>query len=570
MRAFIAMGSNMGDRKEYVKRALEEIEKRAGHIIAKSSLIETKAYGYTEQDDFLNLAIEINTTLTPHELLDELLKIELELDRVRVVHWGPRTIDLDIIYYEDYIIDEENLHIPHIDLYNRDFVLGPIAEIDPDFKDPRKNETVSNLLEKLKIKNSKEFMESRKNLGMTLGLDRIKEALESLGNPQDTLKVIHVAGTNGKGSIATFINNALISNGYRVGITNSPRIEVENDRYRINNNNITDKDLAEYILKLKPLVDKMDYEGKKLSSFEIETLFTILYFVDNNVDFAIFEVGLGGRLDSTNIFKHKMVNVFTQIGFDHMGFLGDTLKKITDHKSDIIMNNDKSVSYPNNEEVLKELKRKVNLKNGELFIVDKKDLKVIESSVDKQVFDYLGYENVEVDLLGKHQILNATTALLTLEVLKKEGVFLDDKKSIEGFKNTKWPGRLEKVKNNILLDGAHNIDAVNALCDFLKTSGYNKILVLMGTLKDKEYVKIADIMSELPADFIITKVNFPGRELEPEILKNEFIRNGKNAIAIQGVSDAVKRALIEKDNYDLMIVCGSLYLIDEIKSRGLI
>lgn len=566
MRVFIAMGSNMGDRNKYIELALMEIEKKVGHIVAQSTIIETKAYGYTEQSDFLNLAIEVDTNHTPRELLKELMQIEKELDRVRLIHWGPRTLDLDIIYYGDQIIDEEDLHIPHIDVYNRDFVLGPIAEIDSEFVDPRKNETVGSLLEKLKIKEAKEFMNSRKDLGMTLGLERIKEALDKLGNPEEKLRVIHVAGTNGKGSIASFINNALIENGYKTGITTSPKIKVDNDRFRINNVNITNQDLANYTLRLKPLVLKMDLEGKKLSSFEIETIFTILYFADNNVDFAVFEVGLGGRLDSTNIFKSKVLNVFTQIGFDHMGFLGDTLSKIADHKSDIIMKGDISVSYPNNEEVLNELRRKAELNGGKLEIVKEEDIEIKKIELNRQIFNYGNYKNVEINLLGKHQIKNAVTALKAIDVLKENGVKFDNMRVLDAFKNTKWPGRIEKINGDIILDGAHNVDAVNALVDYFKESDYKKILVLIGTLKDKEYTKLVKIMSSLNADFITTKVNFPGRELEAEILKDEFIKEDKNAIAIENVKEAYDEAMRKKENYDVLLICGSLYLIDEIKN----
>lgn len=150
MRTFIAIGSNIGDRHKYVEKAIDLMEERAGTIVKRSTIIETKAYGYTDQDDFLNMAVELDTNLQPRELLKVLQEIELELHRVRKIRWGPRTIDLDIIYYENKVIDEEDLHIPHIDLYNRDFVLEPIVEIDPSFIDPRKNKTTAELLDELK------------------------------------------------------------------------------------------------------------------------------------------------------------------------------------------------------------------------------------------------------------------------------------------------------------------------------------------------------------------------------------------------------------------------------------
>jgi 2-amino-4-hydroxy-6-hydroxymethyldihydropteridine diphosphokinase len=149
MKAIIALGSNMGDRLGYLNEAQVQIEKRVGSITARSGIVETEAYGYTDQDDFLNMAVEVDTKLEPHDMLHELLSIEAELDRVRLIHWGPRTIDLDVIYCEDRIIDDEELKVPHPDLHNRMFVLGPVAEIAPDLMDPLRQKTVKELLAEL-------------------------------------------------------------------------------------------------------------------------------------------------------------------------------------------------------------------------------------------------------------------------------------------------------------------------------------------------------------------------------------------------------------------------------------
>ena len=159
VRAIIAIGSNMGEREQDIERAIEEIGARAGQVSAVSDIIETKAYGYTEQDDFLNLVICIETELLPRQLLRALNEIEADLDRVRLIHWGPRTIDLDIIFYGDQIIDEEDLHIPHIDFANRDFVLRPICDIAPEWIDPRSGKTIRQLLADLEVKTASEETE---------------------------------------------------------------------------------------------------------------------------------------------------------------------------------------------------------------------------------------------------------------------------------------------------------------------------------------------------------------------------------------------------------------------------
>ena len=150
MKTIIAIGSNMGEREEYIRQAIDMMEEKAGHILAVSDTIETKPYGVTDQADFLNLAVSMETELTPRQLLEVLHGIEADLDRVRLIRWGPRTIDLDIIFYGDRIIDEEDLHIPHIDFYHREFVLGPICQIEPDLIDPRTGKTIRKLLEELR------------------------------------------------------------------------------------------------------------------------------------------------------------------------------------------------------------------------------------------------------------------------------------------------------------------------------------------------------------------------------------------------------------------------------------
>lgn len=150
MKAIIGIGSNMGDRRNYIEQAIMQIDAKAGRILKRSSVIETRAYGYEDQADYLNLAVEIETDLSARALLERLHEIEADLDRVRLIRWGPRTIDLDIEFYGDVIIDEEDLHIPHIDIYNREFVLGPVCEIAPDLVDPRTGRTVRTLLEELR------------------------------------------------------------------------------------------------------------------------------------------------------------------------------------------------------------------------------------------------------------------------------------------------------------------------------------------------------------------------------------------------------------------------------------
>ena len=157
MKVFLALGSNIGEREDYIKKAIDEIERRAGSIIDRSPIMQTKAYGFEDQPDFLNMALKIETELEPLELLDVLQKIELDLDRVRTVHWGPRTIDIDIIYYEDRIIDCDRLKVPHPDRCNRTFVIVPITEIEKDFVDPVENKTVYQLLSELVAKEQKDL-----------------------------------------------------------------------------------------------------------------------------------------------------------------------------------------------------------------------------------------------------------------------------------------------------------------------------------------------------------------------------------------------------------------------------
>ncbi|HSP46717.1 MAG TPA: Mur ligase family protein, partial [Clostridiaceae bacterium] len=266
-----------------------------------------------------------------------------------------------------------------------------------------------------------DYIRDSLKFGSILGLERIEKLLERMGNPQDRLKYIHVGGTNGKGSTVTFISSMLIEAGYRVGIYTSPSIHNFNERIRINDRDIADEDIASLITMIKGKVEEMVSDGEENpTEFEITTAMAFQYFHDQACDFVLLEVGLGGRLDSTNIIRETEVSVITTIDYDHMEILGDTLTKIAAEKAGIIKENGDVVLYSQVEEADRVIREKVREKHASLHEADFDRIRMKQKSIVEQSFDYKGYEDITISLHGDHQVRNAAVALEAIEVLKEK------------------------------------------------------------------------------------------------------------------------------------------------------
>lgn len=425
-----------------------------------------------------------------------------------------------------------------------------------------------------------EYIESTGKFGSKLGLDNVAKLLEILGNPQDKLKIIHVAGTNGKGSTCAYLNSILVNAGYKTGLYTSPFLEEFNERIRINGINIPDDDLAELISEVKEKIDIMIAEGfDHPTEFEIITAAAFLYFSRQNIDFLVLEVGLGGRLDATNVCI-PVVSVIASISLDHVQFLGDTLAKIAFEKGGIIKPNIPTVLYNQTEEVISEIKKICQERNSKLFVTQDNYIEITKETIESQsinlkLFEKV-YENIELKLLGKHQSKNLLLALTTLKVLEKNGHITEIPKELlyKGILETKWPGRMELISKNPLtiIDGAHNEDGAKNLANTIDTYLFDKkITLVFGMLKDKDVKTVVDILFP-KADSIVITIPHSERAASIDEMKTilePFIEchSEKYIEYIPTIENAVAYAQSHAKEDEAVLYAGSLYMIGDVRKE---
>ncbi|MCT4661701.1 MAG: bifunctional folylpolyglutamate synthase/dihydrofolate synthase [Tissierellales bacterium] len=418
-----------------------------------------------------------------------------------------------------------------------------------------------------------DFIHSSYKFGSKLGLDNIRELLKRLGNPQSKLDIIHIAGTNGKGSTASFVNQILIEAGYKVGLFTSPYLEYFNERIRVDNILIDEDDLIRGVLKIKNAIDKMVEDGHNHpTEFEIVTALGFLHFLDKKVDIVVLEVGLGGRFDATNVIEESMASVITSISKDHTHILGNTLEEIAFEKSGIIKENGHVYVYPQKIQAEKVIEN-ISAKRGAVFkTYDISQVKNIKFTEKGSVFDIeieeLIYKNLEIKMLGRHQVYNSTLAVMMLDDLNRRGlVNIEEKHYRLGLLNTRWNGRLEIISENplILIDGAHNEDGARALSEALSEYYKSKKKILcIGVLKDKDLDVILEYVLPHFDEVVVTEPCNP-RALGFRELEEKIKERGKSVIAIKELDEAIETTLKKKEGYDLFVFSGSLYLIGEIR-----
>ena len=370
----------------------------------------------------------------------------------------------------------------------------------------------------MNYKEAREYLESTNKYGSVLGLDTIKELLKRLGNPQDSLDIVHFAGTNGKGSTMAYLESILILAGYSVGKYNSPAVFDEREIITVDKTPISEKDVAHYIEKIKVVCDAMVADGlAHPTRFEIETAMAFCFFADLDLDVCLIECGMGGRDDATNVFDKKLLAVITSISLDHTKELGETIEEIKENKEGII--------------------------RGDCPVV------------------YAG-------TLGSIDDINKETAIRAAHELQKQGFKL--KKYInEGIEQTFWPGRMEIICENplFIIDGAHNPGAVLKLRDYIDLHFTNKkITFIMGVLADKDFVEEASIIgSKATKIYTITPNN--SRGLDSNRLADTMRENNSNVVASETIDEAVRQAFTEvKNNESEMIIAfGSLSILKDIK-----
>ena len=417
--------------------------------------------------------------------------------------------------------------------------------------------------------------------GMVLGLSRMEELLRRLGDPQDTLNVIHVAGTNGKGSVSKYLEEGLAACGYKMGLYTSPYIEKFNERIRFDGADISDEDLEYYGQKVVDAAEAMVADGKDSpTEFEVVTAIAFLYFAGKKADITILEVGLGGIGDSTNVVKHPLASVITSISYDHMAQLGNTLAEIAVNKAGIIKTGCPVISNVPERDAAKIIARKAYAMGSRLFDVSGIRAAVSEQTPFSQMVSMELYEksysDVEISMVGKHQAENLKTALATLEILRKSGaVKLDREALYAGLKRARQPGRFEVIgggteagdesKPLVIIDGAHNEAGAQALQETMAQyfSG-KKILLVAGILADKQIDSIVKFLTKITDHIIVTEPDNP-RKLAAEKLAEHVADFGAAAEVVSDVEAAVHRAKELADGYDVILFAGSLYLIGDVR-----
>ena len=415
--------------------------------------------------------------------------------------------------------------------------------------------------------------------GMILGLERMNSLLNLLGDPQDDLKIIHVAGTNGKGSICRYIYSVLQAGGYKTGLYTSPFLEVFNERIELDGKYISNEDLAVYTDRVLKCVETMTQRGEQSpTEFEVVTAIAFLYFKEKGCDYAIMEVGLGGSGDSTNVCKAPLISVIASISYDHTDRLGNTLAEIAGEKAGIIKEGCPVVTSAEAPEALEVIERKAEELGCMYFETRHVPYAVKSQDLGGSVFDVniqgVTYENLEISMLGEHQIKNAICALAALSIIEERGdvsIHRDD--IYKGFKAAKQIGRLEVMSAQekvpvVIIDGAHNPDGAASLRKAMKEyMPDKKILMVTGMLADKDTESILREFTAITDRFIATEPENP-RKLDSESLKDKIEAMGASCESISDCREAVKAAEERGKDFDAILYAGSLYMIGAI--RGLL
>lgn len=394
-----------------------------------------------------------------------------------------------------------------------------------------------------------------------LGLESPATLLEFLDNPQKDLKFIHVAGTNGKGSVCCFLQSILTKAGYKTGKFTSPDMLSVCERISIDGVSINDDEMNSLMERVSVAANKTKEKlGTMPTQFEIWTAAGFCYFKEHNCDIVVLEVGLGGRLDATNVIDSPLVSVITRIDYDHMNYLGNTLKEITTEKCGIIKQNSKSVTIPQNNEILSVIKEFCVNNNNQLVIADVTE-SLIFNTCEK--FNYKDINDIVLSLSGKNQVENASLAIETAKLL---GISNEDIKF--GLANTKHPGRFEIISTRpyTIYDGAHNKNGFTSLLDNLKRYFNTKdITFVCAFMKDKDITDIFELLNEYKniAKIITTTVKNNERAESAKILCDKFINKGFVASYEDNVKSAYEKA---KNNDNLIVICGSLYLYKDLMS----
>jgi len=418
-----------------------------------------------------------------------------------------------------------------------------------------------------------ETMHNLTKFGFNMGLERIRRLLELSDNPEKNLKVIHIGGTNGKGSTSAMVAEVLQQAGFKVGVFTSPHLHSYTERIKINGEEISQGDFAALLAELVPKFSRMVGEGyEHPTEFEVNTAMALIYFSRQETDLVVLEVGLGGAIDSTNIVE-PLISVITNVTLEHMEYLGDTVAEIARVKAGIIKKKKPVVTAVEQPDALREIVEKCSLEDAPLYQVQSlTSISFRETDLTGQVFDAgidgIDYQGIKLSLLGEHQLVNGATALLTIKKLADYyGYHITAEQIKAGFSRVVWPARMELFGDNpsILIDGAHNTDGIKALVAGLKNQfQYEGLILVIGMLADKEREKAVDLIAPLASQVIVTKPNSPRAGAWQELAV--YVENHCPKVeVIEDIQKAAETAIARAKPGDLVCITGSLYMVAEAR-----
>lgn len=411
------------------------------------------------------------------------------------------------------------------------------------------------------------FLEETKHYGIVPGLSNIKRLCEKLGNPQDRLKIVHIAGTNGKGAVGKMIASVMTKAGYRTGHFATPDVFCYEEVFQIDGNMITKDELADIFTDVREACLAITKEGyPHPTKFEVETGAAFLWFDRKKADLAVVEVGMGGIEDATNLIKKPVVSVLAAIGMDHMQYLGGSLSEIAEKKAGIIKEGCPVVTQHQGEEVLEVLRRHCEQKGCSLTIADGSKARVTMGSATENRFVYED-EEYEICLGGRFQVENAVNAIETLHVLQKDFPDVTQRTIVQGLRSVVWPGRFERIGTGpeFYLDGAHNPPAARRLKESLNIyfTG-RKIVYIMGVLADKSFDEVAQIMFE-KGDVVYTVTSKSPRALPGEELAAVLNNQGINATFCETPENAIIRATEAAGTDGVVLAFGTLSHLGDLR-----